>query len=406
MLKIQLVYKFFLILMLPLILVYLYQVLVSINENLDEFSSNYNQGIYRIALTLLWLINFVMFFLSLNIIFRTKTRLFKNFLIVFFFLLGLQLLFPDPDMSIGTAMFRTLALTLAPLAFLNFYTIFKRVDLSAFFLKCFFLLFVGLCFIYFIEFSAVKAVLEIDNKSYNSAYIPLMALPLVLCLDKKWIRISAIIAVSLIILSSNKRGGLVAFAFAIFVYYLITQLIKGKKNGILPYIYLMFFLILSWIGFSYYDSQNDGFFLYRLEKLQEDGGSGRLDIYAQVLNGIGNSDIVSFFLGHNDNAVSKITFEGFSAHNDFLEVLYNYGFLFFIVYVALQFNVFLSARNLVKRKYKYAAPMALSCVLFLVFSMISHIFIYQYFLLLVIFWAFVLGTFERENTSQRVKEVY
>ena len=68
----------------------------------------------------------------------------------------------------------------------------------------------------------------------------------------------------------------------------------------------------------------------RFEAMNEDEGNGRLDIYSDVFVQYLDSDLFSQLFGHGYNMVS-VVLKGPSAHNDFLEVLYDYGIIGFII---------------------------------------------------------------------------
>ncbi|QXP64475.1 O-antigen ligase [Polaribacter sp. HaHaR_3_91] len=309
---------------------------------------------------------------------------------------------PDSKQSTGTNIFRGLALLLPFLTFFGFYAVFVKSDYKQLLPKLFVPILLWLVYVYYSQYNIIIASLDVENQSYNSSYVPLFTLPIVLCLNKKWLRISAIVLIAAVILSSNKRGGFVAFSLAILIYLFVTGVVSPKRASLLKRVFISLFVILSvWKLYDFIESAKDNFFLYRLEKLQNDGGSGRVDIYMQVINGITDSNFIQFLLGHGDNQVVYLTKEGYSAHNDFLEVMYCYGILVFLTYLTLHYLLIKKALVLYKRKNKFAGPMAVSVVIFFIFSFISHVIIYQYFIFLVVFWAMVLGTNDREQVDNK-----
>jgi len=320
MLKIAHLNKVFVLLTFSFLLVYITQSLSSINE-----SENYNQGLYRIALIGLYIVNFGFFIVNVRQTLKYGHPLLYKFMWLYFFQLLFLYFNPDPDMSAGTAIFRLLALTLPSLVFVNFYVMCTRKDISGLLKIMSILLFVVVSIYYYTQQKYATVILGEDTKSFNSAYVVLFITPLVLAVsNKKWLRIITLAVMGAIIFSSNKRGGLVAYALAIFIYYNLDLSLKNRGLKIKNFLYFAVIIIVGLGIFKYVAESSDGFFLYRLEKLESDGGSGRLEIYQQVVEGIGNSSLVAFIVGNGDNAVAKITDDGFSAHNDFLEIIYSY----------------------------------------------------------------------------------
>ena len=78
-----------------------------------------------------------------------------------------------------------------------------------------------------------------------------------------------------------------------------------------------------------------------------------------------------------------------SAHNDFLEVLYDFGAIGFIFYVLIHLSLIKWTLRLFRARSELAFPVLISYVCFIVMSMVSHLILYPtYFGLLTAFWAY------------------
>ncbi len=133
----------------------------------------------------------------------------------------------------------------------------------------------------------------------------------------------------------------------------------------------------------------------------DDRGSGRLDIYNEVIRLQSESDIYSWVLGHGHDTVRKFnTMEGseyLSAHNDWLEVLFDYGLPGLVLYFSIYFVLLYEIIHLLKRRSYLGPPMAASYALFIVISFSSHLVLYaSYFAYLMAFWGSLWGFYERE----------
>ena len=128
----------------------------------------------------------------------------------------------------------------------------------------------------------------------------------------------------------------------------------------------------------------------RFEMIEDDGGNGREMIYKDVIERYASSDIVSQLFGKGYNSVTGTDkTRALSAHNDFLEVLYDYGAIGFVFYLLIHLSLIKWAILLFRRKSPMAFPVLVSYVCFIVMSMVSHLIIYPtYFGLLTSFWAF------------------
>lgn len=223
----------------------------------------------------------------------------------------------------------------------------------------------------------------------NSIYYPLCMLPYTL-INKKYALIS-LISVLLCSFISAKQGAFIAIVIVVFIYSYISQKLNGKRIGVK---FLSLLCVLGLIGLMAYGYIVDTYNIDIIEgfsTISEDGGNGRMDIYLLVLAKLGVSDSLQLLFGHGGlNSVANSI--GISAHNDFLEVIYDFGFMGFILYIAM-ISIFLK-NSIIAYRHKRAIAIGLlaSVSIFLVLSMVSHImFILKYGLLIFSFWGMGLS---------------
>lgn len=255
-------------------------------------------------------------------------------------------------------------------------------------------LFLYLVYSYSQEFTKVLASsLSEQTSQTNASYFILYLLPLVLCLNKKWIQYTAFFIAILVTLSSAKRSGTIAVLFglliftAIDLYRLKTNIQKRPNIGwIVAAITVMFFFIFN------NNLMQDLTVFNRLKELKEDGGSGRTVIFRHTFSMISNSDVLSLLFGHGWDRVVRDSKLGLSAHNDFLEVMYDFGIIGIIMYLLFFYYLIKKTFLLIKKRSEYAASMAVSLVLFSLNSFSSHIIIYPgYMSIFAICWGYILS---------------
>ncbi len=325
-----------------------------------------------------------------------------NFLKLIIFLFSAKAIvdmFTDPG-NLNSKIVATLQGLLIPGFVSYFFYVSKNYDLKNYFSKCSFGLLVGLTgtYLYILLFRNDLAFWGIFA-SLNASYFLLILLPCIILGDiSKFLRVTAIILVAIVVFSSMKRGGIIAFILSILVYYIVDAFTLGSslKNKILVVtsFILSFTLLLVFIQIDSYASE---YILGRFESMSEDEGSGRLGIYLEVIDKIKHSDPITFIFGHGRLAVQQVTAYRLPAHNDFLEMFYDYGLLMFILYSFMHICIIKDIFKLVKLGSKFGSIMAMSYVIFFIFSMISHVFIYSYFLFFLMLWATIRGTINREN---------
>lgn len=232
-------------------------------------------------------------------------------------------------------------------------------------------------------------ILEVFDERNSGSYTLLFMLPFFLCFPKMAYRITAIIVVFIAILISLKRGGIISMTAGVFVYFLVYNFASQKKKiKIFLVLFSVFFLVALFFLYDYLEQASGGVISERFQNISVDEGSGRKDIFSNVWGLISNSSLGELLWGHGWNAVRmKI---GLSAHNDFLEILFDFGLFVFIAYLLLYWRILKKCINLIRVQSFYAAPFAASAMLFLFNSLVSHIVIYpQYMMLLCLFWGLV-----------------
>lgn len=240
------------------------------------------------------------------------------------------------------------------------------------------------------EYTKVLAFSFKDYTTTNASYFVLYLFPLVLCVDNKWIKALSFIATLIIVVSSSKRGGTIAVVLAGFIYFITEYfLIKKKKINIGIILFCIVIAVVLVYGNKYIQ---DLAVFGRIQDLADDEGSGRVEIYRHTFSMISNSNIVQLFFGHGWDRVVSDSSLHFSAHNDFLEVIYDFGLLGFFLYLSLCYSLIKKSVFLIKIKSQYAPALFVSITLFILGSFVSHIVIYPSFMcMFTSCWGYIWG---------------
>ena len=201
------------------------------------------------------------------------------------------------------------------------------------------------------------------------------------------------IGMFLAVFFSNKRTGLIAFVIAFVVYILIDEYINGRNNALklIKSLLLTVAVLLAFYYLGrYFDNKYYLGIFARLENLQEDGGSGRAEIYSTIWNEYKNSSFLDKLIGHGMFSTNSLT--GFNAHVDFLEVLYDYGIFALICLVWFYICLIKKSINMLRSHSPYAAAFSASIVLGLFLSLFSYMLVYYTYVTgLVAFWGYCLA---------------
>ncbi len=232
--------------------------------------------------------------------------------------------------------------------------------------------------------------------SVNQVFFVVLLLPFAFLFKKKSLKYFILFVGFTATLFSFKRSAM-AFVAPIIIMSVYYDYLKKRKNGMLKGFFIgVVVLFFSFSIFSSIDKLTYGYIVDRIKLVEFDEGSGRTDIYTNVWEAFKKKNWGNQLFGSGHNAVRNnavITLgHAVSAHNDFLEILYDYGIiglgLYFIFIVRILKRTFLLRHGNVKYYHAHLAVL----IIFIVMSMVSHLILYPtYFAYLVIIWAIAEG---------------
>jgi len=259
--------------------------------------------------------------------------------------------------------------------------------------------------VYMLTFSEFSALVN-EGSAFGNSYYPLLMLPFVVALSNKLWRNILMCIIIVITLTSLKRGGLIALSLSFFTYYLVSVYCTKAGSMFKSIIIAFLFILIFFMSVSWFDTKfNDNHLKERMEQMSEDGGSGRADYYAMVWNKITDSSAQELITGHGYLSTIQVTGK-YTAHNDFLELLYDFGILFFIFYIVFWYKYAKYCIKHIKQRTKYATALSVSFVLVLTLSVFSHIFIYLHLVTLMMFIGMITGIDHRQKTNIKSKKLY
>ena len=271
----------------------------------------------------------------------------------------------------------------------------KRIqELIIFFIP---LLFIISSLIYFSLRSAALTQLSFltSDSVDNSIFYIVLLIPLLFLLSMRKKYILLIVAIISTLFSFKRSAILSLFAMIVVCVYIdcfYHKKISFTKSILLSII--IFSIIIG--GVIYLDQLVGDVFFERFDTVAEDQGSGRLEIFNNVIEKIEHRPFEDKLMGTGFNSV--IQNYSFSAHNDFLEMLYDYGIIGFLLYVLFVIQIIKTVfRSHVLGNNYFQANIA-SFVIFLIMSMVSHLWLYPtFFAYLIVLWAITNGQIDKYN---------
>lgn len=235
--------------------------------------------------------------------------------------------------------------------------------------------------------------IDIDFQT-NTVYLFFLTLPFILYRFEKQRTIVLLFFTFLGILSLKRS--MMLSCVLIWMFYFITN-IKLKRNFYYVVAITLFLIVMISQIYERIDEELGGMLTERVGQ-EEVEGQGRSGIYEYTLLMIQSSSPTELVLGHGHIGVKKDSIFQLSAHNDFLEVIYDYGLIILILYLWLWGYVIRQCYRLYHARSSLFFPYATSLSIFLVMSMVSHLILYaSYFNYLVIFWGMTEAFIETQQ---------
>ncbi len=233
---------------------------------------------------------------------------------------------------------------------------------------------------------------KVNDASVNSIYFIVLLLPFSLISKNKKIQYLGICLVVICALLSEKRTAflmvLTSLLFFIVCMLFSRKMATRKKIGMCISIICLF--LMTWFIYNNAMQTLEIDTLGRLSSISEDGGSGRTDIWRVVKNGINEFSLKESIFGTGFNGVFRKTSLRTSAHNDFLEIWYDYGLIGLLLYLRFVGMIFIRSCKMLKHNYQMGVASLVAFIMFLYMSMFSHLIIYPtYFAYILIFWSVV-----------------
>lgn len=348
---------------------------------LEEVSLS--DGKYYLLMVVVLIINIVLGISSYK---RTHTFIFLIYLWLFF-----QFIF---IVNSGSDITYTVRLFSWPVLLISLYY-YARVNSIDFAIKVFFYGLLLLSSYSLYNLIQVRHLVEVGG--INEIYWVLTGFPFVFCVESnkiKWLGAGLIV---LVVLLSLKSTAILSIIFSFLVVWIVSQrLHKGKNTkSTIAIITGSILILLFWSDISsYLESNFNVVWADKYDVAVNEGGSGRVEIWSKLIDAMKMSSSSKILFGHGHNSVAKLI--GFQAHNDFLEVLYDYGVIMFFLYLSLYLSLFKALFKMVKLNYRLSIPFAVSVVIFLSLSSFSHLMIYPGLMLnLAAFWGLCIGDYSK-----------
>ena len=243
---------------------------------------------------------------------------------------------------------------------------------------------------------ALQSMFLLDVGAINSIYFVLCSFPFIFFIKNKYVKISLLFIISTTILFSGKSTCIISLIL-ILIYSLFNFKLAfsfKRKIGFSVFSLLLAFLLL-YFWFGSLTSIFEIFFISDILYGDLQTGNGRYDIYQKIIVIYSESNFIDQVFGHGYSFVSKVL--SISAHNDFLQILFDYGLFGFVLYMLFVVSLINNRKKFEKKSLEYFAYNT-SILIFLIVSLASNFINTQVqMMFFVLFWGLFNNNKLNEN---------
>ncbi len=301
--------------------------------------------ISKAALLLIFLISG--FYLVKTLLIKSRNN---QFFIAWTLLLLLNVIgfvFANFGVTPHVAMFKRILGCMLP--FYPFYFFAIRNHLKSSHLVRFLLMMIPVIILQFF-FNRTQVLLELGeddatNMVNNVAYTFVRLMPFVFLIKKKKIlSFLLMLLMCIFVVQGAKRGAMISAGLILIVYYYFQMRTVERRNRFFGYILaLAGVLVLSFFVYRYF--MENEFLIRRMVSISNGDTSGRTVLYSRIWEGwSGSHNLLNLLFGYGFAASIYLT--GLNeAHNDWLELLSNFGLLGVTTYLYLFYSAVKSMLN-------------------------------------------------------------
>ena len=362
-------YNFNLILFLVMIYLFLASFLFATEFDLPVINIKYRQ----IILISLFAI------LLFSTIFWINKRIRFNFFLLFSFILTLYFLISAfiQKMGINSISNSLYFFIFACLAY-NFGEI-KSKKVFNVAVTAFILAFSMLYYIY-----VIKTPKLMGDEAVNSIYYLVCTIPILLMIWNKLAICVLSIPIIFIVCISGKGTAVLMLVACLLVLLVLAVARRSKFPATIIFVLLFMLGVIA--------------LLFVNESIFQEQSSGRLEIWSDVKTLYANGNPIQKLFGFGYWSVSKYTVSGYSAHSDYLEVLFDFGIIGFVIYILMIVALMYYAIKMYLDNSLYYKPFIVALIFFIVLSFSSHIILLpRYVALLAFTFGYCLRCYKGEK---------
>ena len=210
----------------------------------------------------------------------------------------------------------------------------------------------------------------------------------------------------IMIIFTTKRAGLLVIVCGLFLSqiaeYHMAKTLKKKWKKMLTIAAISVAAVIAMVFLVQTFNLN---ILQRFMEISEDGGSGRIQIWDRVYLSYSSGSIFERLFGQGYQSVTRLMLTGRAilAHNDYLEILHDYGIIGLVLFSIWLFQVLSNFVKMWYRRDQFLPSYCYTLSAMILLSVFSYFFIQSY---LINFTACYLGIVMALSTNNKKSSIY
>lgn len=236
----------------------------------------------------------------------------------------------------------------------------------------------------------------------NLVYWCLCAVPFLFLSEKRWLQVVFLILSIIIVLLTSKRSATISIMLIAMAFLLYST--KDSEHRLRN----LFFTIVAGVVVGYIiDRYFKGSYLglvERMSNMKNDQGTGRIPLYKDVFAVMKQNSFIDWLVGRGYGSITITRHT--NAHNDALQLLFEYGFVGLLFYVMMLYFVIKRTITLKRGNSLYYMGHVASLMILLVLGAVSNLVVfYSYFAFICAYWGIVEAKMVQANQIKRIKIV-
>jgi len=207
---------------------------------------------------------------------------------------------------------------------------------------------------------------------FNLVYWPLCCMPFIFLLDNKKLQYVLLLVIVFVVLYCQKRSSTIII-LSVAAMMLFDKGTSTRRGWIILIAIIATYFVAQYFMSAYLDN-----IAYRMRTINEDQGSGRIVLWADVFNALSDNNIIEWIFGRGQGSITQTSHS--NAHNDALQLLFEYGIIGFVFYFSFVVRSIKETIRLRRNGSKYFMGYFTCTITIIVMGAVSDLFVfYSYF---------------------------